>query len=243
MAGDTFMIRVTEPTVQPITTDRVAIRTASVEVRTLTLTRKQMTQSVFRQLPERDPICWETGQLLGEVWGWVNYLEGQFVWVSDGTLWRSPRHQARIRRAEEKLKEDLYQLLHRYKGALEHMVRHHLPLHPSCGDACPTRQKNLRHIHFSDGAAYHLIEPWWHPVQDFEWVLEKWYNTPGQTISADPYERRAYVPSRHIEESNAIVVEYQGDRATMEERGLALHTVLLTVLSQLSKVPQLFIAV
>lgn len=49
-----------------------AIRTASVEVQTITIDGKQVTQSVFRQLRERDVIGTD-GQLNGAPWGFVNY--------------------------------------------------------------------------------------------------------------------------------------------------------------------------
>ena len=45
------------------------ISTASVEIKTLTLNGKQMTLSVFRQLPRAVPV----GGVAGSLWGTVNY--------------------------------------------------------------------------------------------------------------------------------------------------------------------------
>jgi hypothetical protein len=67
--------------VQPITTEQATIRTATVEVKTLTLGRRQMTLSVFRQLPDFHIISnavvrghdWKL-DLLGDPWGRVNYF-------------------------------------------------------------------------------------------------------------------------------------------------------------------------
>lgn len=56
-----------------ITTTEAVIKTASVEVRTLTLSGKQMTLAVFRQLLPEPLIDLETSELRGVPWGRVNY--------------------------------------------------------------------------------------------------------------------------------------------------------------------------
>ncbi len=59
-----------------LTVHNAEIRTASVEVKTLTLRGKQVTQSVFRQLREVDLIAAD-GSLNGVPWGTVNYHPGK----------------------------------------------------------------------------------------------------------------------------------------------------------------------
>lgn len=83
-----------------LATQDVTLSTATVEVRTLTLGRKQVTLAVFRQLPEA-PLVAEDGTLNGEAWGWVNYCPDRtcgtgggdnhrhIVWQRDGELRRS----------------------------------------------------------------------------------------------------------------------------------------------------------
>ncbi len=56
----------------PLTVHNAEIRTATVEIKTLTLTGKQVTLAVFRQLP-RDYRVTSDGLLRGEPWGWVNH--------------------------------------------------------------------------------------------------------------------------------------------------------------------------
>ncbi|MEV5819262.1 hypothetical protein AB0L22_08815 [Micromonospora haikouensis] len=55
-----------------LTTRNAEIRTAAVEIRTLTMSGKQVTLTVFRQLPEQ-PLIGDDGTLHGVPWGWVNY--------------------------------------------------------------------------------------------------------------------------------------------------------------------------
>jgi hypothetical protein len=59
-----------------LSVEQVAISTATVQIKTLTLGRKQMTLSVFRQLPRLHPIDPATCELRGQPWGWVNYFWG-----------------------------------------------------------------------------------------------------------------------------------------------------------------------
>lgn len=56
----------------PLTVQNAAITTASVEIKTLTVSGKQVTLAVFRQLQER-PLVLEDGTLAGQPWGVVNY--------------------------------------------------------------------------------------------------------------------------------------------------------------------------
>lgn len=55
-----------------LTTQNATITTAAVEVKILTISGKQVTLAVFRQLKE-EPLIAEDGTLNGEPWGSVNY--------------------------------------------------------------------------------------------------------------------------------------------------------------------------
>jgi hypothetical protein len=57
-----------------LSTHEATIRTAAVEVKTLTIRGKQVTQSVFRQLLREDLLDPETVALRGVPWGKVNYF-------------------------------------------------------------------------------------------------------------------------------------------------------------------------
>jgi hypothetical protein len=59
--------------IQKLTSENAIIKTASVEVKTLTISGKQVTLAVFRQLPARDIISDEGPALKGVPWGTVNY--------------------------------------------------------------------------------------------------------------------------------------------------------------------------
>jgi hypothetical protein len=60
----------------PLTTHNAEIKTATVEIRTLTVTGKQVTLAVFRQLRE-EPLINDDGTLNGVAWGTVNYCPGK----------------------------------------------------------------------------------------------------------------------------------------------------------------------
>ena len=73
------------------------IRTAAVEVKTLSVSGKQVTMGLFRQLKERDLIEPDSGELMGTAWGNVNYFWGDCkdgghlhtVWQDGQELYRS----------------------------------------------------------------------------------------------------------------------------------------------------------
>lgn len=76
-----------------ITTDEAKIRTASVEIKTLTINGRKVTQSLFRQMPVEDIICRDSCTLKGVPWGWINYLTERpgdinLVWQSGNELRR-----------------------------------------------------------------------------------------------------------------------------------------------------------
>lgn len=82
----------------PLTVHNAEIRTATVEVKTLTISGKQVTLAVFRQLPLEQLLA-SDGHLAGEPWGWVNHhpdkgcasagLHRHFVWQRGNDLRRS----------------------------------------------------------------------------------------------------------------------------------------------------------
>jgi hypothetical protein len=55
-----------------LTVHNATINTAAVEVKTLTISGKQVTLAVFRQLREEQLVA-DDGSLNGEAWGYVNY--------------------------------------------------------------------------------------------------------------------------------------------------------------------------
>lgn len=80
-----------------LTTQDATITTAAVEVKALTISGRQVTQSVFRQLLE-EPLIAEDGTLNGQPWGMVNYHPDRcgdrdphwhVVWQKDDELRRS----------------------------------------------------------------------------------------------------------------------------------------------------------
>src|SRR5262245_21489663 len=60
-------------TVRRITATEAVVKTATVEIKTLTISGKQVTLAVFRQLPERALVDAVTAELAGVPWGRVNY--------------------------------------------------------------------------------------------------------------------------------------------------------------------------
>lgn len=74
-----------------------SITTASVTIRTLRVNDRQLTQSIFKQLPKRELVDTTQVKLLAEeIWGWVNYdpdhspADRQFVVQLGATLCRCP---------------------------------------------------------------------------------------------------------------------------------------------------------
>jgi hypothetical protein len=57
----------------PLTVHNAQVTTATVQIRTLTVSGKQVTLAVFRQLIEKPVIDAGTGELAGLPWGTVNY--------------------------------------------------------------------------------------------------------------------------------------------------------------------------
>jgi hypothetical protein len=62
-----------------LTVQNALVRSAAVEIRSLTVSGRQVTQAVFRQVPVQE-ILQVDGSLAGPVWGWVNYWKEQERW-------------------------------------------------------------------------------------------------------------------------------------------------------------------
>jgi hypothetical protein len=60
-----------------ITTHEAQLKSAAAEVKALTISGKQVTLSVFRQLQEEELLDRESAQLRGVPWGHVNYYWGE----------------------------------------------------------------------------------------------------------------------------------------------------------------------
>lgn len=70
------------------------ITTCTVEIQTLRIGNRQLTQSVFKQLQKEDLVDPVAVLLEGEVWGWVNFdlshpNHRNFIFQKDGRLYRS----------------------------------------------------------------------------------------------------------------------------------------------------------
>jgi hypothetical protein len=80
-----------------LTTDDVAIKTLTVEVKVMKIGNRQVTLAVFRQLPEKPILDVLTGELVGIPWGRVNYCPDckdmvphfHIVWQKDNELYRA----------------------------------------------------------------------------------------------------------------------------------------------------------
>lgn len=85
----------TVPPLLPLEAAEAAIHTTTITIRALQVGKKQMTQSVFRQLPWAELVDDVEVKLNGVVWGHVNYRWGEidagchnFVFQKGGELYR-----------------------------------------------------------------------------------------------------------------------------------------------------------
>lgn len=69
-----------------LTTQNATITTVAVEVKALTISGKQVTQSVYRQLHE-EPLIAHDGTLNGIPWGTVNHCPERKFWDSGRSEW------------------------------------------------------------------------------------------------------------------------------------------------------------
>jgi hypothetical protein len=80
-----------------INVEKAQIKTTAVEIKTLTVSGKQVTLSVFRQIPEEELVDWETMSLKGVPWGNINYF-----WKDNGNedffhlLWQKGKELRRF---------------------------------------------------------------------------------------------------------------------------------------------------
>lgn len=70
-----------------LTTQNASITTAVVEVKALTISGKQVTQSVYRQLREAPLVDYE-GTLNGVAWGYVNHCPERKFWDVERSEWK-----------------------------------------------------------------------------------------------------------------------------------------------------------
>lgn len=65
-----------------ITTHEATVKTATVEIKSLQISGKQVTLAVFRQLKEEPIVSYATAELRGVPWGTVNYHPGtcEYLW-------------------------------------------------------------------------------------------------------------------------------------------------------------------
>lgn len=75
----------------------VKLKTAQVEIKALTVSGKQVTLAVFRQLEEKELVDYNTNQLNGIVWGKINYHPNKcahdaehlhLIWQSGDSIFR-----------------------------------------------------------------------------------------------------------------------------------------------------------
>ncbi|TKA11739.1 hypothetical protein [Actinacidiphila oryziradicis] len=113
-----------------LTVHNATITTAAVEVKTLTISGKQVTLAVFRQLQEETILNPVNATLTGELWGRVNYHPDKcadaathvhVVWQKDGELRR-----AHVRAPEEAAHKHLHAGLYAEAVIADGLIRSHL---------------------------------------------------------------------------------------------------------------------
>lgn len=57
-----------------LTTENAEIKTAAIEIKSLTVSNRQVTLSLFRQIPHEDLIDYDQMKLNGTPWGQINYF-------------------------------------------------------------------------------------------------------------------------------------------------------------------------
>jgi hypothetical protein len=89
----------------PLETDNIHVLTATVTIKTLTLSGKQMTLAVFRQIPEKSLFHPDTWEPQGIPWGYVNYCpKSPCQYQTDSGRWHlCGRHLHVIWECDEKL--------------------------------------------------------------------------------------------------------------------------------------------
>jgi hypothetical protein len=105
-----------------IEAEDATIATVSVTIQAIQVSKRQMTQSVFRQLPAANLIDETNVRLLGIPWGWVNYRWGDipeshtnFIFQAGTRLFRNA---FRIRTSSTFPNSDSREQPHRYRSLL-----------------------------------------------------------------------------------------------------------------------------
>jgi len=85
-----------DPKQAPLLAEQASIQARSIAVKVLTIGTKQVTQSLYKQLPTGDLLQDETGAIDGTPWGWVNLHDADcrgkhlhVVYEQDGVLKKS----------------------------------------------------------------------------------------------------------------------------------------------------------
>ena len=114
----------------------VNLKSLAVEIKAMTVSGKQMTLAVFRQLPQKS--IWDDDyKLLGVPWGRVRYFWGddkdcngfQVVWQAGGELLRSihyiPRHVCVDREYKRHLEDEMRELKRKWRGKKPELPESH----------------------------------------------------------------------------------------------------------------------
>lgn len=109
-----------------IPAEQAAKQERTVTVQVLTIGKKQVTQTLYRQLVEENVIDDATGKLKGDVWGWVNMHVGEcdekknhlhVIWEREGQLRRACSYeQWKESVAYQNGRQDFARLAHAYIG-------------------------------------------------------------------------------------------------------------------------------
>lgn len=146
--------------IKTVSVENALITTATVEVKTLTLSGKQVTLSVFRQIPESALIDKESLELRGPAWGWVNYHPDKcaddahhihVVWQSGSALLRSAAYASPQWAPESKLHLD--RLAYQYAMSL---------IGAACVEALSVAQEgaDVIYIGLNDSLVGALLKGW-----------------------------------------------------------------------------------
>jgi hypothetical protein len=171
---------------RPLTVHNAQITTAAVEVKTLTISGKQVTLAVFRQLREEALIA-EDGTLNGVPWGMVNYHPDKcggeqhhlhVVWQRGVELLRAavgppvwPRHVP----VPQELADGWLDaaILDGWRSNLR-------------ADELKGRYPNELLIKFDEGSVYAEVDE---PVGDALWAFSHWAGPPGEAEVEEKREK------------------------------------------------------
>jgi hypothetical protein len=142
-------LRTNNTTQAVLPVDEATVQERSISVKVLTIGTKQITQSLYKQLVQEPVIDDCSGELLGDVWGWVNLHDNcidskdfhiHAIWEDDGVLkksyvylpWKSPianyirkeDHFIVLYKMLHSLKEDDKRLVEDWTGGRDGLASH-----------------------------------------------------------------------------------------------------------------------